>query len=205
MNKKNLHNVHLTNDKMIRSALRTLLNQELKLYRENGHHSQIIEELGVSHGNARIDYAIINGIMHGFEIKSDRDTLKRLPEQVKEFSAIFDKVTLVVGKSHLYKAIHEIPEWWGILVVKTDNKGKIIFQNIRTPETNIDQQVKVSIARLLWRKEALQILEQKNNAIGVRSKSREVIYSKLANVLDLKTLKEAVTSSLISREGWRFD
>lgn len=205
MKKNILHSSIITNDKMIRSALRVLLKQELKEYQKSGYHAEIIEELGVSHGTARIDFAIINGIMHGYEIKSDSDTLKRLPEQVKEFSAIFDKITIVVGKSHLYQAIHEIPEWWGIIVVKTDINGGIIFQSIRAPETNAGQQVKVSIARLLWRNEALQILEQQSNVIGIRSKSREIVYNKLANVLDMKTLKEAVSSSIISREGWRFD
>lgn len=69
-------NISNTNDLIIREALKRLL--------ENRHAKdkkvRIIEELGVHHGTARIDIAVVNGIMHGYEIKSDQDTLQRLPE-----------------------------------------------------------------------------------------------------------------------------
>ena len=138
-----------------------------------------------------------------YEIKSDRDTLERLPEQMNEFNDVFDKLTLVVGKRHLYAAINIVPDWWGIVVAKIDATNKIFFQTIREAGNN-QNQVGVSIARLLWKEEALQILEERNNARGVRSKSREFIYQKLARVLDIDTLKEKVRDTLlVSRGDWR--
>lgn len=193
-----------TNDKSIRAALGKVLEKDLEKYRSEGHNAEIFEELGVRHGVARIDMAIVNGIMHGYEIKSDRDTLERLPEQIKEFSSVFDKLTLVVGKKHLYHAIHMVPEWWGVMLAKFDNDNNVIFQTIREPENNTEQ-VEVSIARLLWREEALEILEERNSAKGMRSKPREFIYERLANVLDPTDLKERVNALLVSREGWRSD
>ena len=194
----------LTNDKTIRRALRCILEKELVRYREQGHRAQIIEELGVQHGTARIDIAIVNGTMHGYEIKSDRDTLHRLPEQVEEFNAIFDKITLVVGKRHLYQAMHIIPDWWGVTMAKVDVDKGVFFQTIREAETNQNQKG-ISSARLLWRSEALNILEEQNEAAGVRCKPRESVYEKLAGVLDTDTLMKQVSSLLISREGWRSD
>ncbi len=195
-----------TNDKIIRIALRSALNKDLKEYcSENEQPAGILEELGVRHGTARIDITVINGVMHGYEIKSDRDTLNRLPEQINEFNKVFDKLTLVVGKHHLYHAINIIPDWWGITVAKTDANCKISFQNIREAEDNPNQ-IKVSIAQLLWRQEALQILEEQNKAKGVRSKPRELIYQRLANVLNINDLKERVRHALlVSREDWRSD
>jgi hypothetical protein len=195
-----------TNDKIIRAVLRNVLDKDLKEYRaESGRPAEILEELGVKHGTARIDIAVINGVMHGYEIKSDRDTLERLPQQMNEFNAVFDKLTLVVGKRHLYDAINIVPDWWGIIVAKIDANHEIFFQTIREAEDNKDQ-VGVSIARLLWKEEALQILEEQNKAKGVRSKPREFIYQRLANVLDAETLKEKVRHALlISREDWRSD
>jgi len=195
-----------TNDKIIRVALRNVLDKDLKEYRaESGYPAEIFEELGVRHGAARIDIAVINGFMHGYEIKSDSDTLERLPGQMNEFNAVFDKMTLVVGKRHLYDAINIIPDWWGIIVAKIDANCKVFFQTIREAEDNQDQ-VGVSIARLLWKEEALQILEEQNKAKGVRSKPREFIYQRLANVLDAETLKEKVRDTLlVSREDWRSD
>jgi hypothetical protein len=34
----------------------------------------IVDELGLAHAKARIDIAVINGFVHGFEIKSATDT-----------------------------------------------------------------------------------------------------------------------------------
>ncbi len=187
----------------MRAALRKILDKELRSYRRNGYNAEIFEELGVRHGTARIDFAIINGVMCGYEIKSDRDTLERLPEQVKEFGAVFDKLTLVVGKRHLYQAMHIIPDWWGVIVAKIDIKNDcVIFQTIREAEKN-NEQIGLSIARLLWREEALQILEERKIADGIRHKPREFIYERLAGALDTDTLKKQVSTLLISREGWR--
>lgn len=199
MKTKIFHKAPPTNDFIIRSALTEVLRKRYARDKE----LRIIEELGVQHGNVRIDIAVVNGIMHGYEIKSDRDTLERLPEQMKEFNTVFDQITLVVGKQHLYEAIHIVPDWWGIMIAKI-NKGKVVFHKIREPEDNKEQD-KVSIARLLWREEALQILKECGQADGVRSKPREFIYKKLANVLDDGILKEKVRRTLLTpREDWRF-
>lgn len=187
-----------TNDKIIRKALRDSLSTELAEYCKRGYKAEIIEELGIRHGTARIDFAVINGIMHGYEIKSDRDTLDRLPEQVEEFNAVFDKLTVVVGKCHLYQAIHIVPDWWGIMLAKF-NDSQLVVQVIREPEYNREQ-VALSIARLLWKEEALKILEERKRAEGFRHRPRESVYARLTEVLDSKTLKRTVSEVLLSRE-----
>ena len=45
---------------------------------------------------------------------------------MREYNAVFDKMTLVVGKHHLHNALDTIPDWWG------DNTGKTDFQTIRS-------------------------------------------------------------------------
>lgn len=200
MKSKNIHKLVPTNDLIIRSALMEALR---KLYAQDKK-LRIIEELGVSHGTARIDIAVVNGIMHGYEIKSDQDTLQRLPEQMNIFNTVFDKVTLVVGKSHLYNAINIIPDWWGIIVAKADSNGSIIFNIIREGENNKGQD-SVSIARLLWREEALKILEETGKAQGFYSKPRASIYEKLSTVLDQETLSAKVRETIFFRSEWRLD
>ena len=109
MKTKILHKVLPTNDLIIRSALK----EDLRRRYARNKKLRIIEELGVQHGTARIDIAVVNGTMHGYEIKSDQDTLKRLPEQMDIFNSVFDKMTLIVGKNHLYEAINIVPDWGG--------------------------------------------------------------------------------------------
>lgn len=190
----------LTNDLIIRSALK----EDLEKQHSKDKKLRIIEELGVSHGTARIDIAVVNGIMHGYEIKSDQDTLQRLPEQMNIFNAVFDKVTLVVGKTHLYEAIKIIPDWWGIIVAKADQDGSVILNVIREGEKNSEQDC-VSIARLLWREEALKILEEAGEARGFYSKPRNCIYQKLSTVLDQETLGAKVRETIFFRPEWRLD
>lgn len=200
MKTKIFHKILPTNDPIIRAALK----EDLKKRYAQDKKLRIIEELGVRHGSVRIDIAVVNGIMHGYEIKSDRDTLDRLPEQMVEFNAVFDQITLVVGKQHLYQAMHLIPDWWGVQIAKTDVRNRVVFQTIREPEDNKEQD-RISIARLLWREEALQILEEYDQAGGVRSKPREFVYKRLADVLEIDILKEKVRETLlVSRGDWRF-
>jgi|AntAceMinimDraft_9_1070365.scaffolds.fasta_scaffold08369_1 hypothetical protein len=200
MEKIKFNNKISTNDITIRSALKKLLTNR----HAQDEKVRIIEELGVQHGSARVDIAVVNGIMHGYEIKSDQDTLQRLPRQMDVFNSVFDKITLVVGKNHLYRAINIVPEWWGIMVAKSNNNGSVIFNLIRGEEFNKNQD-SVSIAKLLWREEALRILEKNKVANGFYSKPRDFIYKKLASVLDQEALSEEVREKLFLRADWRPD
>lgn len=200
MKTKTFRKISPTNDLIIRSALK----KDLKIrYSKEGEKFKIIEELGIRHGSVRVDIAVVNGIMHGYEIKSDLDNLKRLPEQMREFNTVFDQLTLVVGKQHLYQAMQIVPEWWGIKIAKINSANRVFFQTIREAEENKKQEC-ASIARLLWRGEALRILEEHDRAEGVRSKPRELIYTRMANELDIETLKSEVRDVLLNSRGdWR--
>lgn len=188
-----------TNDKVIRSALKENLE---KLYRKD-RHAKVIEELGITHGAARVDIAVVNGVLHGYELKSDLDTLYRLPEQMRLYNSVFDQVTLVVGKNHLHEAIKIIPDWWGIVIAKiVDSSGVVSFCDIRESTENPDR-ISVEIAKLLWRVEALNILEKRGHAKGIRSKPRKEIYERLAMVLDQEDLRAEVREHLLTRVKWR--
>lgn len=187
-----------TSDRLIRTSLRKKLESDYKGHTD----TKIFDELGVVHGAARVDVAVVNGIIHGYELKSDLDTLYRLPGQIKMYNSVLDEVTLVVGKDHLHEAFEMIPEWWGITVAKiTAANEPVSFYPIRKAEQNQHQDL-VAIARLLWREEALGILEAIDRADGVRSKAREAIYERLADSLDAVALKEKVRTVLRSRD-WR--
>lgn len=189
-----------TNDLIIRSALK----KKLETHHAKDKKVRIIEELGIQHGIARIDIAVVNGIMHGYEIKSDQDTLQRLPEQMDIFSSVFDKITLVVGKNHLYNAVKMVPDWWGVTVAKIDTNGSVVFNVIREEEINKDQD-RISVAKLLWREEALKILEEMDKAKGLYSKPRDLIYQKLSTVFTQETLGKKVRETIFFRTDWRSD
>lgn len=194
---KNTTDKNSINDPVIRLHLKKYLKKM-----HSGKKVRLIEELGIHNGDGRVDIATINGIMHGYEIKSDNDTLLRLPKQAEIFNSVFDKITLVVGKKHLFNSIKIIPDWWGIMLVKTNKEGKAVFIQIREASNNMNLD-SMSLARLLWKGEALRILEKKGDAKGYYSKPKNSIYCKLLSSIDQKTLKKQVLDTIYFRTDWR--
>ena len=187
-----------TTDKLIRCELKRNIEKKYK-----NTPVRIIEELCLNDYTTRIDIAVVNGILHGYEIKSDLDTLERLPKQIRSYDSIFDQITLVVGTDHLYDAFNLVPDHWGIMVAKIDAKGFVYFNHIRTASENIYQE-KLPIAGLLWKEEAIGLLENINSARGYKNKSKKLISQRISDLFDLDTLKEKVREILLfSRADWR--
>ena len=76
-------------DSDVRKAVLATLDQK----HAGDHNTRIVEEMGVWAGSVRIDIAVINGELCGFELKSDRDTLARLPTQADIYSRVFDRIS----------------------------------------------------------------------------------------------------------------
>jgi hypothetical protein len=91
------------------SELRAAVKRRLEVDHAADPHTRIVEEMGIWSASVRVDIAVINGEMTGIELKSDRDTLGRLPFQAELYSRVFDKVELVVGGRHVSKAIPNVP------------------------------------------------------------------------------------------------
>ena len=166
--------------------------------------SFVLEELGLRHGRARIDLAIVNGELLGFELKSDLDSLRRLPEQAMVYNSVLDRITLIVTERHLSAAVQQLSDWWGIVLAQLDRDGAVSFREVRSPKINPVVE-KLAVARLLWRTEALGILEELGAAEGFRSKPRTQIYTRLAELLDDGTLRSRVRQRLYLRTDWRPD
>jgi len=166
--------------------------------------SFVLEELGLRHGRARIDLAIVNGELIGFELKSDLDSLQRLPEQAMVYNSVLDRITLIVTERHLSAAVEQISDWWGIVLARLDLDGAVSFREVRSPKINPVVE-KLAVARLLWRTEALGILEELGAAEGFRSKGRTEIYTRLTELLDDETLRSRVRLGLSLRTDWRPD
>lgn len=162
--------------------------------------TRLVQEMGVWSGTVRIDIAVINGELSGFELKSDKDTLERLPFQSELYSKVFDKINLVVGSMHEFKAKTLIPSWWGIIVA-TQGKSGISLEVSKTSEENPSPDPYL-VAQLLWKDEALNILEAFNLSKGWRGKRIKLIHQRLATELPFKDLKFHVRETLKKRENW---
>jgi len=96
----------------------------------------IVDELGLCHGAGRVDIAVINGELHCYELKSDHDTLRRLPGQVAVYNSVLDRVTLVVAACHWPQAFSLIPEWWEVVLAENHGPHSITFCTVRTGNKN---------------------------------------------------------------------
>lgn len=182
--------------------LRTALKNKLQLRYIKDSSTLIVDELGLRHGAARIDVAVINGVIHGYELKSDCDTLNRLPSQVKIYNSVLDRITLVMGKRHLQEGTKIIPEWWGIKLAEQGPRGGMRFTEIRRPRINPSQDI-LAVCKLLWREEALTLLEELGEAEGLYRKPRAAIYAKLVDVAAPNLIRSRVRHQLRSRKNWR--
>jgi hypothetical protein len=162
--------------------------------------TRIVEKMGVWSGSVRIDIAVINAELSGYELKSDRDTLRRLPMQAEIYSRVFDQLTLVVGSRHAEKAADIVPNWWGVMSASDTDAGVVLKQikcGTRTPSPD-----PYLVADLLWKDEALAVLEFYDLAKGWRSKSAKALHQRLASELSYSELSQNVRKILKRRDGW---
>lgn len=115
------------NDKQIRAALL----KRLQTYKD----SKIYEEFVLPSSKARADVVVVNGYFTGYEIKSDVDSLQRLPTQIKEYDTYLEKNYIVVGQKFASKVHEYIPEHWGIIVA-TEKKDSVSLEFRRPAKQN---------------------------------------------------------------------
>ena len=180
-------------DADIRPALRSLL---LSQHRDEPG-TILVEELGFCRGQTRIDLAVVNGLLHGYEIKSDRDSLRRLSGQIDFYGKVLDRATLVVGERHLGEAVAMLPQWWGVLRVEVGSNGPR-FRTARRGSKNPDRDPR-SLVELIWLEEAVALLERRDAARGVRGKPRRVVWDRICEHFALEESAEAVRCHLKAR------
>jgi len=146
----------------------------------------------------------IDDWLHGYEIKSDLDTLARLPTQAKRYSQALDRVTLIVGERHHSRAKRMVPEWWGVKTAVPIRPGLVRLYPDREPLPN-PQVDPFAVASLLWRSEALELLESMDALGGLKSKARAFLYNRVTQVFSLEELQAFVRAKLKSRTDWRTD
>jgi hypothetical protein len=188
-------------EKLKDADIRSALIQMLRLEHADDNDTIIINELGVLHGQTRVDVAVINGIIHGFEIKSECDTLHRLENQMKDYNMVFDRMTIVVAEIFLEKVKEIVPRWWGIVVVKNKN-GVPVLRPVRKGRKNSSVDP-FSLVHFLWKDEAIDVLKEKGLHRGYLSKPKSKIYEHLVENVSLYEIKSIVNHQLKSRQGWR--
>lgn len=188
--------------------IRAALHDELSALHRHDPNTLVIHELGLCEGLVRVDLAVVNGALAGYEIKSERDTLDRLPAQEAVYSRAFDIVTIVADREHLERVRDMIPSWWGIMVAEPERAdaearpARVVLSEVRPASVNPNVDA-TAVVQLLWRDEALAILRARGADRGVRTKPRSALWARLTETVPLQDLQALVRAALRARESWR--
>lgn len=184
-----------TNDPQVRAALHAHLPTVFA-----GQQALVVDELQLLHGLTSADVAVVTpAAVHGYEIKSARDSLARLPQQVVLYGFVCDYVTLVVATNAVDRALPRIPEWWGVIV--TSVHVPVVLWERRVGTRNPDLPA-IHLAGLLWRAELHALLGMLGERVPARL-ARAQAAQRLIACADPAWLRAHLYATLAARTDWR--
>lgn len=187
-----------TTDSDIRLALHTKHLRHVRARPD----TLVIDELGLAHAKSRIDVAVINGCIHGYEIKSAKDTLDRLATQINVYRQTLQKLTVVAAPKHVAGIMNHAPEWCGVIAAEQGPRGGVSFHMLRNAIANPDIDA-VMMAHLLWRSEVIDLLVQAGFAPKDLRRPRKQLYEMLCEAMTLREITASIRAFMVQRQAWR--
>ena len=155
--------------------------------------NKLVNEFWIPRTNERADLVEVGPGLRAFEIKSQHDSLRRLPRQIEAYGRLFDQCSLVVAERHAAKAESLVPGWWGFAVVLPGECLQIEHVRSADENENVDSE---TLVRLLWRGEVQAALAR----LGRESSSgRFAMWIQLLESVETTELKSIVRSALLNR------
>jgi len=168
-------------------------------------------------GSAKADCAIFNGKTTCYEIKTEFDTLKRLPEQISEYAKLFDEIYIVASRNHIDRIVDITPSHIGIIeltekgflrdfrtasLINTPIDPVLMTQSLRRSEyVEIASLIKggnINVNNMEIYKHCLDIIKSEDPQI-LRNYFREVIKKhRMINYDLVRSLPFSLVSSFIS-------
>ncbi|MEX0964829.1 MAG: sce7726 family protein [Pseudohongiellaceae bacterium] len=182
--------------------IRDALHRKLLKKQHSCKKTIVINELGLNHGRQRIDIAVLNGKLHGYEIKSSQDSLNRLEKQLAAYELYFERLTLIVAENHLEGVVKMAPRWCEIIVLRKGARGAIYFRQYRRAQRNSKVDIN-SLLHLLWKKEALEFISELNIDGEYSRRSRVKLYELIAQVAGIEEVIDWTKKCFESRVNWR--
>jgi hypothetical protein len=181
--------------------IRSVLLERLKAHHSKETNVAFLEELGLCRGQVRVDVAVVNGSIHGYEIKSDRDSLRRLTRQAEVYGMVLDRATLVVGSKHVLEAMAAVPEWWEVQVVAAFGAG-LRIKRLRRGRRNPTRDAR-ALVELLWLEDAQAFLAARGCLRGYGRRPRRELWDRICTLYPIDEIASAVREQLKARADQR--
>lgn len=85
-------------------------------------------------GSCRADLVILNGTATVYEIKSERDSLARLANQVENYKRVFAKVNIIASDNHVDGVMKTVPSDVGVLCLSRRGRISTVRDAVDCPE-----------------------------------------------------------------------
>ena len=156
----------------------------------------IVEEFWLPTSNRRADVAVLDPLMEGIELKTHRDSLKRLPGQAEAYGCVFDMCTLVTAERHLSRAEGLLPRWWGLVRIPADRGGSLEVVRPAGRNPSVDTSI---LVRLLWKEEAKSALLSLGVSVDA-SRGRAWMWEEIQSRADESQVRCLVQCALAARD-----
>lgn len=149
---------------------------------------------------ARADALLVADRISGFEIKSDVDSLSRLPRQIEAYGHVVERAYLVVGERHREKATGMVPDWWHVWAASWKD-GNPHVRQVRRGRLNPDVDP-LAVTSFISRDHLVRVLtetgERRLSSLGVDD-LRLMLAGRLGRHRTLQVARE----HLLTRPDWR--
>lgn len=85
-------------------------------------------------GECKADIAILNSTATVYEIKSERDSLARLANQIRNYQRVFAKIFVIVGESHVASVIRATPSEVGVMSLSRRYQISTVREAVDCPD-----------------------------------------------------------------------
>lgn len=144
-------------------------------------------------GSCKADLVILNGTATVYEIKSERDSLSRLANQVKNYKKVFSKVFVIASSDHINGVIDTIPEDIGILLLSP----RYQISTVREAEDRPDRICPSTVFESLRSAEAKTILKRLGVVVpDVPNTQRHTVMREHFKILDPAKVHIAMVDTL---------
>lgn len=149
---------------------------------------------------ARMDALLVADRISGFEIKSDVDSLTRLPRQIEAYGAVVERAILVVGDRHLAAGTEVVPPWWTIWGARwRDNE--VVIREVRRGRLNPDLNP-LAVTSFMSRDDLSEALRARGFT-RLSTYSADELRQLLASAVSPRETVRLARSAMLSNALWR--
>jgi hypothetical protein len=164
-------------------------------------------------GECKADLAILNGTSTVYEVKSERDSLRRLARQVTAYSKVFAQVYVIAAEDHVDAVKSSVSEYVGILVLNSRHRISTLREAVDRAESTspaaIFDAIRTEEARMILLAQGVSVTDVPNTVLNsvlrelfIKLDSRDAhdgmvqVLKKTRNLLPLSDLVAQLPPSL---------